>query len=178
VLAAAVASAQPMHLLIVAGLMIPSAAAFPLTESTQLKAVLNTCRLHWPTLAISVVALPVAAVFASDMATAARQGRDPVSLTWDFDHWPIQAAAALVIPLAGAVLSLRLPGWRFMVFIVAAGAAWFGNMSIIYPDHAGSLGTATGWGSIIWAAGLAGLSFHRRAEPRSIRSEATSPGVT
>ena len=176
VLAAAIASVQPMHLLIVAGLLLPSAAAFPLTESRELEAVRTSGSFHWPTLAISVIALPVAALFAFDMATAAREGRDPVDLTWDFDHWPIQAAAALVIPLAGAVLSLRLPGWRVMVFIVAAGAAWFGTVSIVYPDHAGSLGLTTGWASIVWAAGFAGLAFHRAARPRTLRPGATSPG--
>lgn len=139
----------------------------------QLKALRSAGRFHWPTLAISVVALPVAALFAADMAIATWEGRTPVDLTWNFDHWPIQAAVALVIPLAGAALSFRLPGWRPMVFIVAAGAAWLGTVSTVYPDHAGSLGTVTGWASIIWAAGLAGSAFLRGVEPRSIRSVAT-----
>lgn len=175
VLAAAIISIRPGHLLIVAGLLVPSAVVFLPDGNRELKALPRAVRFHWPTLAISVIALPVAALFASEMATAAREGRDPVDLTWDFDHWPIQAAAALVIPLAGAVLSFRLPGWRPMVFIVAAGAAWFGTVSIIYPDHAGSLGPVTGWTSIIWAAGLAGLAFHKWAEPRATRPKATSP---
>lgn len=169
VLAAAIASAQPRHFLIVAGLLVPSAVKFLLDGSDEFKTVRMAGRFHWPTLGVSVIALPVAALFASEMVTAAREGRDPVSFTWDFDHWPIQAAATLVIPFAGAVLSFRLPGWRLMVFIVAAGAAWFGTVSIVYPDHAGSLGAVTGWTSMIWAAGLAGLAFHKREEPRSVR---------
>lgn len=118
-------------------------------------------KFHWPTLALSVVALPVAGLFASDMAVAAREGREPVDLTWDFDHWPVQAAAALVIPLAGSLLSFGLPGWRLMVFIVAAGAAWFGTVSVVYPDHAGSLGTTIGWSFILWAALLAVSTSHK-----------------
>ncbi|MDT0167780.1 hypothetical protein [Pseudarthrobacter sp. BRE9] len=169
VLAAAMASARPGHLLIVAGLLVPSAVKFLPDGSIELKALLKVGRLHRPTLVISVVALPAAVLFAAEMATTAREGRAPVDFTWDFDHWPIQAAAALVIPLAAAVLSFRLPGWRPMVFIVAAGAAWFGTVSIVYPDHAGSLGTVTGWTSIIWAAVLAASAFHKWAQPRSIR---------
>jgi hypothetical protein len=178
VLVAAVMSVRPGHLLIAAGLLVPAAVKFLPDGNQELKALRTSGRFHWPTLALSVIALPVAAVFASDMATAAREGRDPVDLTWDFDHWPIQAAAALVIPLAGAVLSFRLPGWRPMVFIVAVGAAWFGTVSIVYPDHAGSLGTVIGWASIFWAAGLAGWAFHRAARPRAIRPGAASPGVS
>lgn len=174
VFAAAIVSARPGQLLIAAGLLIPSAVKFLPDGNKELKALRAAGRFHWPTLAISVIALPVAALFAADMTTATWEGRAPVDLTWDFEHWPIQAAAALVIPFAGAVLSFRLPGWRPMVFIVAAGAAWFGAVSIVYPDHAGSLGTVSGWASIIWAAVLAVLFFHTPEEPHSIHPGTSS----
>lgn len=178
VLVAAVASAQPTHLAIAGGLLAPIAVIVLFDRRTALEAVRTAGRFHWPTLALSIIALPVAALFAFEMAAAAREGRHPVGLTYDFDHWPIQAAAALVIPLAGAMLSFRLPGWRLMVFLVAAGTAWLGTVSIIYPDHAGSLGTVTGWAAAIWAAGLAASAFHRAVEPaRSLRPGTTSPGV-
>jgi hypothetical protein len=176
VLAAAVASAQPTHLAIAGGLLAPIAVIVLFDRRKALEAVRTTGRFHWPTLALSIIALPVAALFAFEMAAAAREGRHPVDLTYDFDHWPIQAAAALVIPLAGAMLSFRLPGWRLMVFLVAAGTAWFGTVSIIYPDHAGSLGTVTGWAAVIWAAGFAASTFHRFAErARSTPSGTASP---
>lgn len=160
-LIASIAAVQPRQLLIAAALLVVSAGIFALYGSAEPEAVRMAGKFHWPTLALSVVALPVAGAFASDMAVAAREGREPVDLTWDFDHWPVQAAAALVIPLAGALLSFRLPGWRLMVFIVAAGAAWFGTVSVIYPDHAGSLGTTIGWSSILWAALLAVSTSHK-----------------
>jgi hypothetical protein len=169
VLVAAIAAAQPRQLLIAAALLAVSAGIFALYGSAEPEAVRMAGRFHWPTLALSAIALPTAGTFASDMAMAAREGREPVDFTWEFDHWPIQAAAAVAIPVAGALLSFRLPGWRLMVFIVTAGAAWFGTLSISYPDHAGSLGTVPGWSSIGWAAGLAGSAFHRGAEPRPIR---------
>ncbi|MEW1813035.1 hypothetical protein AB0284_20325 [Pseudarthrobacter phenanthrenivorans] len=159
VLAGALASAQPRHLLITAGLLVPSAAALIL-QGRETQPFWTVSRIQWPTLALSVVALPAAVVFASDMAAAAREGRDPVDFTYDFDHWPIQAAAALVFPLAAAVLSFRLPGWRAMMFTVAAAAAWFGTVSIVYPDHVGGLGAFGGWASIAWAAALAGAALH------------------
>jgi hypothetical protein len=170
VLVAAIAAAQPRQLLIAAALLALSAGIFALYGSTEPEALRMAGSFHWPTLALSVIALPAAGAFASDMATAAREGRNPVDLTWDFDHWPVQAAAALVVPLAGALLSFRLPGWRPMVFIAAAGAAWFGTVSIVYPGHPGSLGTTIGWSSIIWAAVLAGSTFHRGAAATSAPS--------
>jgi len=81
------------------------------------------------------------------------------SYTYVFDHYPIQAASALVIPLATALLALRLAGWRPMTFLVAAGTAWFGVVSIVYPDHPSSWGTVWGWTAVAWALALATLAL-------------------
>ena len=58
---------------------------------------------------------------------------------------PIQAASVLVIPLATALLALRLQGWRAMTLLVASGTAWFGVVRIVHPDHLGSWGATWGW---------------------------------
>ena len=91
------------------------------------------------------------------------------SYTYVFDHYPIQAASALVIPLAAGLLALRLPGWRPMLLLIASGTAWFGIVSVIYPDHLGGWGTAWGWTAVAWSVALSAAAFRwreRGVEPR------------
>jgi hypothetical protein len=169
VLIAAVASAQPVQLVIVAALLLPAAAAWALAPSVrdsdrepsliQAPAEPRGFAVRIPTLGLALVSLPPAIMYASEMFQLARQGEPEPGYTYVFDHYPIQAASVLVIPLATALLALRLPGWRPMMLLVASGTAWFGVVSIVHPNHLGSWGTAWGWTAVAWAVALSSLAF-------------------
>ena len=163
---AGIAAGQPGQLLISAGLLVPSAVVWVLDRSAAAAASDRSgsegdgpaspggLRERMPQLALALIALPPAVVYAVAMIEAASTGVPAPEYTFDFDHYPVQAASALAIPLAAAALTLRLPGWRAMVVLVAAGAAWFGVISIVFPDHFGSWGVMWGWLAVAWAVAL------------------------
>jgi hypothetical protein len=99
-----------------------------------------------------------AAVYATAMIDAARSG-EPDSITMALRHLPMQAAFALAIPVSAAVAVLAsaagAPGWRIAAVPAAVSAAWFGVLSVIYPDHLGSLGQRAGYVAIGWGAAFA-----------------------
>jgi len=177
VLIAAVASAQPLQLIIVAALLLPAAAVWALARSgkdpdrgqgkSEPPFEPSGFSARIPTLGLALVSLPPAIMYASGMIQTALQGEPEPDYTYVFDHYPIQAASVLVIPLATTLLALRLPGWRPMMFLVASGTAWFGAVSIVHPDHLASWGTAWGWTAVAWAVALASLAFRRSPSRRA-----------
>ncbi|MFE5672106.1 hypothetical protein ACFQ58_10935 [Agromyces sp. NPDC056523] len=190
VLVAGIASGQPLQLLVVVGLLVPTAAVLVLsplrTDSGGDSGLAGPLRepAHLASrvayLAMSLVALPPTIVYATDMIGTAIEGVAPVHETYVFDHYPIQAAFALAIPLATALLALRLPGWRPMTILVGLGTAWFAVVGIVYPDHLGSWGTTWGWIGLAWAVVLSSLTIRfgrgrRRAE--AARGEASDEQV-
>lgn len=166
VLIACLASGQPLQLIIVAGLAVPAAvvwvlarssaasASAPLPGASEPAAAPDGLASRLPQLGLALVALPPAIAYASAMIEAAIGGSPSPDYTYVFDHYPIQAASALVIPLATAFLTLRLPGWRPMTALVAVGTAWFGAVSIVFPAHFGSWGATWGWTAVAWAVAL------------------------
>ena len=152
VLFACVASGQPAQLAIVFALLLPAAAIWILSQSgtgTDGRINLNGQldqragpMQRIPILGLAAISFPPAIMYASEMIRLAHAGAPEPVYSWGFDHYPIQAASTLVIPLATAVLASRLPGWRPMTWLVASGTAWFGVVSIVYPNHLGSWGSA------------------------------------
>lgn len=120
---AAIASGQPAQLLIAAAVGLPAAASYWASRENSAASGISVLSLHPPTLVLAAAALPVALIYGMDTIQAAREGRLPFIDTWNFDHWPIQAAAAFVIPPATALLAFRLPGWRAMVRAAALAAS-------------------------------------------------------
>lgn len=169
VLISAIASAQPVQLIIAVALLLPAAlvwalarsgrALVPPPEETIQSIEMSGLGARIPILGLALVALPPAVMFASKMIETARRGVPEPSYTYVFDHYPIQAASVLVIPLAAGLLALRLPGWRPMLFLIASGTAWFGIVSVVYPDHLGSWGTEWGWTAVAWSVALSALAF-------------------
>ena len=168
VLITSVAAGQPLHLVIAAALVLPSVAIifldpgiggtgqWPLFNGASLTA--TRAGIGVPLLGLALIALPPAIVYASAMVYAAITAVPEPDYTYVFDHYPVQAASALVIPLATALLALLAPGWRPMAFLVAAGTAWFGLVSVVYPAHLGSWGAVWGWTAVAWAVALAALA--------------------
>ncbi|GAA1962879.1 hypothetical protein [Agromyces allii] len=175
---AGLAAGQPGQLLISAVLLVAAAAVSMLDRGARVAesarsdvandvpVVRDGFRERMPQLALALIALPPAIVYATGMIQAARSGMPAPDYTWDFDHYPVQAASALVIPLATAALAVRLPGWRAMTLLVASGTAWFGVISIVFPDHFGSWGVLWGWISVAWAVALGVLVLFARGLPR------------
>jgi len=175
-LIAAAASGQPVQLIIAAGLLAPSFVILllaPRTESSRrlhpsIGASISATRVarRVPLVGLAVIAMPPTIAYAAAMVEAAITAVPEPSYTYVFDHYPVQAACALVIPLSTALLAVGLPGWRPMTFLVAAGTAWFGLVSIVHPAHLGSWGAVWGWTAVGWALALAMLAIpfdrHRR----------------
>ncbi len=112
-------------------------------------------RRRWAMLVIALASLPPAALLAWDTISGAREGRPPRDdITWELDHWPMQAGLALALPLLAALASLELSGWRITAYTTAAGAAWLGCFSVVYPTHAGSLGGTGGVLALVLATSL------------------------
>jgi hypothetical protein len=109
---------------------------------------------------VLVVAVPLVVagvLFAVDMVIGYRTGRPPTDDdTWGLDHWPMQAALALTLALAGMGVAQgvrnRWSGTAFSALCVTVTAAWFGVICMAYPAHAASVGET--WGAVLaaWAA--------------------------
>lgn len=125
---------------------------------------------------MAVVAAPGCLLYAVDMVQALHERRPPVSITMGLDHWPMQAALAVaVVLIAGAVAVGTSHGWAgtlVSAWTVAATATWLGALSVVYPDHAGSLGTVGGALAVAW-----GLSFGVLAVLRQHRGHAHQGGL-
>jgi len=161
VLITGVASLQPAHVVVAAMLLVPAATVLVLTrrmsryDGSPRWAVLVSDAATAPSrvllLGLALLALPPAIIYAVTMIRLAIDGTVEPTYTWDLDHFPVQAASALVIPVATALLALQLPGWRAMAVLLAAGTAWFGIVSVVFPDHLASWGTVWGYAAVGWA---------------------------
>ena len=125
--------------------------------------------------ALVVVAAAGAVWYAAEMIQQARSGR-PDDDTWGLMHLPMQAAFGLALAGSAAVTWLaagsgRTPaaGWRVSAVPAALSACWLGVVSLMYPDHLGSLGDAGGVAAIAW-----GLLFGVAAVTRG--RETVDPG--
>lgn len=136
-------------------------------------------RRHRPPPAAAVlvlVAVVPALAYAVDCVRAAREGRLPVDVTQELDHWPAQAAFALAL-LALAALCLVVDRPLVPAVSVAVATAWFGLMSVAYPAHGGSLGAVAGWAATAWAMafGLAVVATRARRAPAGRDARAPAP---
>jgi hypothetical protein len=113
-------------------------------------------RLRCPIGRLPVVVVAVGAfgavAYVVLLVAAVRSGRTDED-TWGLMHLPMQAALAVATP-ASVVTSLMhapAPGWRAGLVLPALAAAGLGAVSVAYPFHLGSAGTAGGWAMVAWA---------------------------
>ncbi len=126
-----------------------------------------------PSWALVLVAAVAGVAYAADMIAAGRAGRHPVDHTWGLDHWPMQASLGLCIPAVAAIAVLRLPCGRVAAWTAAVSAVWLGVVSVLFPQHAGSLGRTAGTACATWGLLLAVesvLTTRRRGRDRVARS--------
>jgi hypothetical protein len=108
-----------------------------------------------PSWTLVLVAAVAGVAYAADMIAAGRAGRYPVDHTWGLDHWPMQASLGLCIPAVAAIAVLRRPCGQVAAWTAAIAAMWLGVMSVLYPQHAGSLGQTAGTACATWGLLLA-----------------------
>ena len=127
--------------------------------------------LHWPVLLTASAGASAGAWLATTLLVDFWQRRPPVDdITLGLDHWPMQAALALALPAIAGVCSLQTSGWRFSLGTVIVGGVWWGAASLVYPDHAGSLGTTGGWLAITWSIAL-GITACLPSRPGQSRTD-------
>jgi hypothetical protein len=113
-------------------------------------------------LTLAMVAVVASVVYTIAMVAASYS--DAVDeQTWGLWHLPMQAGFGLA--LAGsAVVAVTAnaggtPGWRLAFMPAAVSAAWFGVVSMLYPDHLGSLGSLGGVACVCWGVALAAAAL-------------------
>jgi hypothetical protein len=110
---------------------------------------------HWPLLIVACIAIPPSILAALDLVVRFWQLRPPTDDdTWSIDHWPMQGALALALPAVAVLASFMASGWRSSLWTAAISAAWWGAVSLSYPQHAGSLGDLGGLLAIMWSIAL------------------------
>ncbi|RYP87031.1 hypothetical protein EKO23_07070 [Nocardioides guangzhouensis] len=111
---------------------------------------------------LALVALVGGIAYALDMTRALHDGETD-DVTWNLRHLPMQAALGLA--LAGTALvtaggaGVRAAGWRASAVAPALSAAWLGVVSVVYPHHTGSLGSAGGVAALVWGVLFLGASL-------------------
>jgi hypothetical protein len=156
----AVAAFAWRQLLPAAGLVLTAAILYALSGTPRRTSCCDESAhpksaLHWPLLIVACVAIPPSILAALDLVVGFWQLRQPTDDdTWSIDHWPMQAALALSLPAVAVLASFRASGWRTSLWSAAISAAWWGAVSLSYPQHAGSLGDLGGWSAIVWSIAL------------------------
>lgn len=143
----------------VAGLLAGSALAPAALAGQSLRPIRGSLSGSSPLLGgLAVVAAASALVYAMRMVHASYTGAvddDTLGLM----HLPMQAAFGLALAGSASISVLaggaNASGWRFSVVPAAASAVWLGVVSVVYPDHRGSLGTVGGTAAIAWGIAFA-----------------------
>jgi hypothetical protein len=174
----AVAAFAWRQLLPAAGLVLTAAILYALSGTPRRTSCCDESArpksaLHWPLLIVACVAIPPSILAALDLVVGFWQLRQPTDDdTWSIDHWPMQAALALSLPAVAVLASFRASGWRTSLWSAAISAAWWGAVSLSYPQHAGSLGD-------LWVVGnrLVDSTPARRCRPRGGETEWGRPHI-
>jgi hypothetical protein len=138
---------------------------------------------RWPHLD-PVVALPVlvmtppAVAYAVDNITGYYTQRAPTDDdTMGLDHWPMQAALPVSVVMVGAAVAAGVRnGWTGTAVSVSAitvTTGWLGVVSVMYPDHAASLGATWGSAALVWAVLFAAVATQRLVASRRGRARDT-----
>lgn len=109
-------------------------------------------------LTLAMVAVVASVIYAVAMVAAAYS--DAVDdETWGLWHLPMQAGFGLALAASAVVgvtaAAAGTPGWQLSFMPAALSAAWFGVVSMLYPNHLGSLGALGGAACVAWGVALA-----------------------
>jgi hypothetical protein len=165
VIVAAVMSASPRHLLIASGLLFT---VLVIARGHAPSLLTPSRRWSWAPAALVIAAAVPWFIYAATSASAYRDEGPPIDLTWEFNHWPIQAALPVAVVLIAAFAASYPPGWIVPTWCTGVCAAWLAVVSWFEPDLAASLGRAWAFTAFAWAIAFVTtmhLSAHSRARP-------------
>jgi hypothetical protein len=162
---AAVMSASPRHLLITIGLLLTVLVIARRNAWSLLK---PSPQWSWAPGALVVAAAIPWFIYAATAASAHRDGRPPIDVTWEFNHWPIQAALPIALVLIAALAASYPPGWIVPTWCTGACAAWLAVISWFEPKLAASLGRGWALTAFAWAIAFVTtmhITAHSRTRP-------------
>jgi hypothetical protein len=156
VLLGAVLAGSAAHLLPGAGVLVT---ALAVAGCGRLDVRPRHLRADWPLVVCVALAVVPAVGYARRMASSTAD----VEITWNLDHYPIQAGLGIAVVLIGAVIAVAdgSAGARLATVTFVVTIAWIGLESVIYPHRVGSLGTTWGWTATGWAVTFLALAFRR-----------------
>jgi hypothetical protein len=163
---AAVMSASPRHLLITTGLLLT---VLVIVRGDPRSLLQPSHRWSWAPGALVVTAAIPWFVYAETAASAHRDERPPIDVTWEFNHWPIQAALPIALVLIAALAASYLPGWIVPTWCTGVCAAWLAVASWFEPELAASLGRAWALTAFAWAIAFV-TTMHMTAHSRTRRT--------
>jgi hypothetical protein len=96
-----------------------------------------------------------------------------VEITWDLDHYPIQAALGVAVVLVAGVIAVAgfSAGTRLATATLVVTVAWIGVESAVFPHRLGSVGTGWGLAAAAWAGTFLVLVLRRRPSLSTDRPE-------
>ena len=126
----------------------------------------------WALAALAAVGAVPWLAYAADNFTANREGRPPIEITNDVNHWAIQGALAVALVLFTVLAAMRAALRRFNAVRAGSCAAYLGICSLRFPDVAAALPTLWAVLAVLWGVALVAVS----ALPR--RHEAPTPSLS
>jgi hypothetical protein len=156
-------SASARHLLITIGLLLTVLVIARRHAWTLIK---PSPRWSWAPGALVLAAAIPWFIYAATAASAHRDERRPIDVTWEFNHWPIQAALPIALVFIAALAASYAHGWRVPTWCTGAGAAWLAVASWFEPDLAASLGRAWALTAFAWAIAFV-TTMHVTAHSRT-----------
>jgi hypothetical protein len=156
VLVGASLAGSPPHALPGAGLLVTAAVMAGLAR-VDLRP--RRRQVDRPLLVCALLAAVPASGYAWRMA---RSTADP-ELTWNLDHYPVQAALGVAVVLVTGLAAVAddQAGARLVLVTVVLTVAWMGVESAVYPDRLGSFGTTWAWLSVGWAVAVLVIGLRR-----------------
>jgi hypothetical protein len=160
VLLGAVLAGSAAHLIPGAGVLLT---ALAVAGCAHLDVRQLRLQVDWALVACVAIAVVPAVVYARRMASSTAD----VEITWNLDHYPIQAGLAIAVVLIAAVIAVanRSPGIRLATVTLVVTVAWIGLESVVYPHRLGSLGTTWGWIATGWAIAFLFLAVRNIRKP-------------
>jgi hypothetical protein len=131
---------------------------------------------YWAIDVLVVLGVVGGVAHAWDVLDLAHRGMEDDD-TWGLMHLPMHGGFALAVPVAAAVAVIAMAngvvGWKVAIVPPAVCAAWFGVVSLRYPDHIGSLDTLGGTAAVTWGVLLLlaawGTGVHRLRQSAAAR---------
>jgi hypothetical protein len=160
---AAVMSASPRHLLIAGGLLLT---VLVIARGHVRSLLKPSHQWSWAPGALVIAAAVPWFFYAATAASAYRDERPPIDVTWEFNHWPIQAALSIAVVLIAALAASYPPGWIVPTWCTGVCAAWLAVVSWFEPDLAASLGRAWALTAFAWAIAFV-TTMHMTAHSRT-----------